>query len=195
MNWRVTALKHIALLAAPCALLGWAASQHFWGVRPVVTHSIDAYVVMPARDQGPLRVGDLVLLCPQGPVASYLLTNKSGSIRGLDSRPREGACPLFDSKGRKVGEVDPFVKPVAALPGHKVLIAQDGVHIDGVLQPNSVPQMTDRKGNALPVLRASFEVKEGEVFVLSTFHPGSIDGRYMGAVPASALRGKYERLL
>jgi len=48
----------------------------------------------------------------------------------------------------------------------------------------------DTEGNPLPVIKGTETVKPGEFLPVSTHIPHSFDGRYFGAIPLSAIRGK-----
>lgn len=48
----------------------------------------------------------------------------------------------------------------------------------------------DRRGRALPVWRGCRRLADGEIFLMNTTVPDSLDGRYFGPIPASTVIGK-----
>ncbi|MEQ8165802.1 MAG: S26 family signal peptidase, partial [Alphaproteobacteria bacterium] len=53
----------------------------------------------------------------------------------------------------------------------------------------------DRAGRALPVWQGCQSIGDGEVFLLNWQHPDSLDGRYFGPLPQSAVIGRAIPLL
>lgn len=78
----------------------------------------------------------------------------------------------------------PLLKRVVAVTGDYVTVADHGVHINGKSLPNSRPLDLDTQGHALPHLRGSFTLKEGEIWAAGE-HPSSFDSRYFGPVKFS----------
>lgn len=76
-----------------------------------------------------------------------------------------------------------MLKPIAALPGDQVCILSAGLWVNG--EPYG-PVLTEAHGKALPRLRGCFAVHDGEV-LLATQTVRTLDGRYFGVVPVSAL--------
>jgi type IV secretory pathway protease TraF len=62
-----------------------------------------------------------------------------------------------------------------------VTAADHGVQINGQPLPNSRPLDLDTQGRALPHLRGSFTLKQGEFWAAGE-HPNSFDSRYFGPV-------------
>ncbi|HPF22343.1 MAG TPA: S26 family signal peptidase [Hyphomonas sp.] len=122
---------------------------------------IGLYTVVSDDD---LSVGDLVVVDPPKPLASY-----------LDER---GYLP----------EGVPLLKHIAALPGQRV--CRDGavVTVDDITLAQAQP--SDRFGRDLPVWQGCHIVAETELFLLNPSHPDSLDGRYFGALPADAVIGR-----
>jgi conjugative transfer signal peptidase TraF len=83
-----------------------------------------------------------------------------------------GACP----DGRL-----PLIKRVVGVAGDRVTASDAGVEVNGQPVPNSRQLDFDSKGHALPHLRGSFRVKQGEIWVAGE-HPNSFDSRYFGPV-------------
>jgi conjugative transfer signal peptidase TraF len=79
-------------------------------------------------------------------------------------------------------------KIVAAVAGDRVMIKRDGVYIDTVRFPMSAPSYPDRVFPEV-VLDRAFVVPDGDVIVMG-WSPESIDARYFGPLPVSAIRGR-----
>jgi len=75
----------------------------------------------------------------------------------------------------------PLVKRVVGVAGDRVTATDVGIEINGQPVPNSRPLDLDTKGGALPHLRGSFTLKQGEIWVAGE-HPNSFDSRYFGPV-------------
>ena len=111
-----------------------------------------------------LHVGDIVIVLPPGPLASY-----------LDAR-------------RSLPEGVPLVKPIAALAGQTVCRTGRSVSVDGVTLAEA--QDHDRHGRRLPVWQGCRVLAPGEVFLMNSAQPDSLDGRYFGPLPLSTVIGR-----
>ena len=117
----------------------------------------------------PVRVGDLVFVCPPQ-------TADMAEARGRGYL-RAGLCP---------GGYAPLIKAIAATSGQRIDIGRH-VHIDGRELPHSSLASKDGKGRILSPF-AGGTVPVGQVFIHSSF-AGSFDSRYFGPVPASGILG------
>ena len=82
----------------------------------------------------------------------------------------------------------PMLKRVLALPGQTVCrngitIAVDGIDIGNVRE-------RDGRGRPLPTWHGCRVIADGDVFVMNWQSADSLDGRYFGPLPASAVIGK-----
>jgi conjugative transfer signal peptidase TraF len=82
----------------------------------------------------------------------------------------------------------PMLKRVLALPGQTVCrngltIAVDGIDIGDARE-------RDGRGRPLPSWSGCRVIAEGDVFVMNWQSENSLDGRYFGPLPASAVIGK-----
>jgi conjugative transfer signal peptidase TraF len=105
----------------------------------------------------------------KGSLVSYRLEVESPAQRlGIDrGYDREGV---------------PLLKRVAALAGDTVSVQANGVFVDGVLIPNSVPEMCDKQNRKLE--RApldNYTLRPGEAFLVGDSST-SWDSRYFGVV-------------
>jgi conjugative transfer signal peptidase TraF len=82
----------------------------------------------------------------------------------------------------------PMLKRVLALPGQTVCrngltIAVDGIDVGDAKE-------RDGRGRPLPSWRGCRVIAEGDVFVMNWQSEDSLDGRYLGPLPASAVIGR-----
>ncbi len=82
-----------------------------------------------------------------------------------------------------------LLKPVVAWPGDIVTASPAEVIVDGTPVPNSSPLSRDSLGRELhPYPYGTYEVPEGEIWVVSSYSSKSFDSRYFGPVPLRAVR-------
>ncbi len=78
----------------------------------------------------------------------------------------------------------PLIKRAVGVAGDLVTASDAGIEVNGQPVPNSRPLHLDTKGSALPHLRGSFSLRQGEIWVAGE-HPNSFDSRYFGPVKIS----------
>jgi conjugative transfer signal peptidase TraF len=126
---------------------------------------IGLYYVQPA---GALFVTTLVLVMPPEPLASSL--SQAGYLpRGV-----------------------PLLKRILAVPGqsvcrHNVMISVDGLAVGTAYE-------RDRRGRPLPRWQGCRTIADGEVFLMNWDEPASLDSRYFGPIPTSAIIGRADPL-
>jgi conjugative transfer signal peptidase TraF len=86
----------------------------------------------------------------------------------------------------------PLIKRVLALPGQTVcrnglLITVDGMEMGAARE-------RDRRGCPLSSWQGCPLVGQGEVFLMNRDEPASLDGRYFGPIPSTAIIGRAEPL-
>lgn len=136
-------------------------------------------------------------------VAPRLIWNTSASVPvGLYavlpiSSPQLGDVVLVDPPEDLAGYLDgrgylprgiPMLKRVAALPGQLVCRIGRIVWIDGMAVAEA--RVDDRIGRTLPTWCGCRRLRQDQVFLLNADAPDSLDGRYFGPLPVSALRGR-----
>ena len=82
----------------------------------------------------------------------------------------------------------PMLKRVLALPGQTVcrngaMVAVDGIDVGEAYE-------RDRRGRPLPVWHGCRVIADGDVFVMNWQSANSLDGRYFGPLPDSAVIGR-----
>src|SRR5262249_61710004 len=97
----------------------------------------------------------------------------------------------YSRRGVRLGAAQDLVKPGAALAGDEMEITAAGVSVNGALLPHTPVYVADSRGRRHQLWRPEgrFVVPDGQVFVLSTFHPRSWDSRYFGSLPLAVIRG------
>jgi conjugative transfer signal peptidase TraF len=128
-----------------------------------VSNSVPAglYRLHPA---GKLTVTELVAVQPPEPLATFLDLN--------------GYLPMGI----------PMLKRVLALPGQTVCRNGLTIAVDGI----DVGQAHERdgRGRPLPIWHGCQTIADGDVFVMNWQSADSLDSRYFGPLPASAVIGR-----
>jgi conjugative transfer signal peptidase TraF len=86
----------------------------------------------------------------------------------------------------------PLLKRVLALPGQTVCRDQLAITVDKIEM--GAAREHDRSGRPLPIWQGCHVIAVGEVFLMNWRSADSFDGRYFGALPASAIIGTAEPL-
>jgi conjugative transfer signal peptidase TraF len=126
---------------------------------------IGLYSVRPADK---LIVTDLVIATPPEPLATFL------------------------AEGGYLSRGVPLIKRILALPGQSVCRSQRLISVDGIEMGSA--RERDRRGRLLPVWQGCRLIAEGEVLLMNSDEPASLDGRYFGPIPSSAIVGRAEPL-
>lgn len=120
----------------------------------------------------PVEKGEYVLFCP--PQVGVI---EEAKRRGYLAA---GFCP---------GNYGYMMKRILAAKGDHVTIAADGVRVNGVLLPHSVPLPQDGAGRPLPRFQATnFVIGNTEVLLMSDLSGTSFDGRYTGPIGRSQIK-------
>ena len=86
----------------------------------------------------------------------------------------------------------PLLKRVLALPGQTVCRDQLAITVDKIEMGTA--RVHDSRGRPLPVWQGCHVIADGEVFLMNWQSADSLDGRYFGALPTSAIIGTAEPL-
>ncbi|KQT62060.1 MULTISPECIES: S26 family signal peptidase [unclassified Aureimonas] len=122
---------------------------------------IGFYDIDPPRE---LAVGDLVAVLPDEALASMMVA------RGY------------------IAPGVPLLKRIAAVAGQEICRRNRAITIDGAPVGDALER--DRKGRDLPTWRGCRRVAPGELFLMNTNVPDSLDGRYFGPLPRAGVVGK-----
>jgi conjugative transfer signal peptidase TraF len=113
-----------------------------------------------------LMVTDLVVAMPPEPLAS-LLAEGGYLPRGV-----------------------PLIKKILALRGQTVCRNEQLITVDGIQM--GAARERDHRGRLLPVWRGCRVLARTQVFLMNRDEPASLDGRYFGPIPSSAIVGRAE---
>jgi conjugative transfer signal peptidase TraF len=126
---------------------------------------IGLYRLHPA---GGLAVTDLVAVLPPEPLATIL------------------------ADGQYLPRGVPLLKRVLALPGQTVCREELTITIDKIEM--GVAREHDSRGRPLPIWQGCQVIADGEVFLMNWQSADSLDGRYFGVLPTSAIIGRAKPL-
>ena len=119
-----------------------------------------------------IEKGEYVLLCP--PPGNVFDEAKQRGYFGA------GFCP---------GDYAYLMKKVLAAKNDTVVLADDGVRVNGELLPFSTPLIADKQGRPLPVLRGEYELGAADLLLMTDVSPLSFDSRYFGLVKRAQIKG------
>jgi conjugative transfer signal peptidase TraF len=86
----------------------------------------------------------------------------------------------------------PLIKRILAVPGQSVCRNELRIVVDGIDMGEA--RERDRRGRALPVWQGCRVIALGEVFLMNWDEPASLDSRYFGPIPLSAILGRAKPL-
>ena len=115
------------------------------------------------------------------PVSSHYVTEI------VAVRPPEPLARYLDLNGYLPTGV-PMLKRVLALPGQIVCRNGSTITVDGIAMGEA--RERDCRGRPLPVWQGCDPVGEGEFFLMNWQSATSLDGRYFGMMPATAIVGR-----
>jgi conjugative transfer signal peptidase TraF len=82
----------------------------------------------------------------------------------------------------------PLIKRILGLPGQSVCRSALLITVDGKAVGTALAQ--DSRGRALPVWQGCRLIARDEVFIMNRDEAGSLDGRYFGPIPVTAIVGR-----
>ena len=123
------------------------------------------------------------------PVGFYTI-GEVGNLEVTDLVAVDAPEPLatFLSDGGYLPRGVPLLKRVAALPGQRVCRTGLAITVDGVPMGDALAR--DRRGRPLPIWQGCRLVANGELFLMNWQVRDSLDGRYFGPLPATAVIGR-----
>lgn len=167
----------VGVALAGVAVLATAALAQAGGIRINTTRSIPLGIY--SVSDAVVGKGADVLICP--PPGPLFAEARSRGYLGA------GFC---------AGGYGYLMKRIVATAGDVVTVADEGVRVNGVLLPASVPRAVDAGGRALPRFRTEAYTLGGtEVLLMSPASPTSFDGRYFGPVDRAQIQAVLTALL
>ena len=91
----------------------------------------------------------------------------------------------FLAEGSYLPRGVPMLKHVLALPGQTVCKSGPTVFVDGIAMGGA--RERDGRGRLLPTWQGCHLIGAGELFLMNWQSPDSLDGRYFGTIPSSAV--------
>ncbi len=127
------------------------------------------------------------------PIGLYRLrpTSKLFVTELVAIQPPEQLATFLDDRNYLPRGV-PLLKRILALPGQTV--CRDGLTITVENVEMGQARERDSQGRSLPVWQGCRVVADGEVFLMNWQSAHSLDGRYFGVLPATAIIGRAEPL-
>lgn len=122
---------------------------------------IGLYAVHPAHK---LEVTELVVVRPPDALAHFLADR------------------------RYLPEGVPMLKRVLALPGQTICRIDRTITVDGIAMGDALDR--DSRGRGLPVWQGCQHISDGQVFLMNWQSEDSLDGRYFGLLPRTAIVGR-----
>jgi conjugative transfer signal peptidase TraF len=156
--------------------------------RRIIAAAIVATVLFGA---GPAlrRAGLRINLTASEPRGLYIVEERPwsrGSLVVIRLPARLSAIALergYALPGSKADAAMDGLKRVAALPGDIVVLARDGVRVNGTYWPTSKPLAQDSSGHPIHHYPfGKYRVRHGEMWLLSD-NPRGWDSRYFGPLP------------
>lgn len=126
------------------------------------------------KDLTRIQRGDLVRICLNEEQAFFAVQRSYLRVQWLPT-----GCPQ---------RLSPLVKSVAAVSGDVVEVTPAGVLVNQRLIPHSRLIAQDAQARLMPFPGHAWRLTEGELFLLATFSPYSLDSRYYGAIKTSQVR-------
>lgn len=127
------------------------------------------------------------------PLGLYRVDSARGVHVGdwLAIRPPSDLAAWLDARGALPSGVL-LLKRAAALAPSEICRRDSDILIDGTLRARALTR--DRRGLPLPLWTGCRRLQTGQVFVLNA-EPRSLDSRYFGALPLSAVVGRARPVL
>lgn len=157
---------------ATVALMLIAAIAYQVGYRINATPSMPKGIYKTTHTPHSARRGAIVTLCP--PDTPRFQKAAERGYLGF------GNCP---------GHYRTLLKPIAAIAGDTVKVQPEGVWVNDRFLPNSAPLKTDSQGHPMTAYPTGvYQVKTGEVWLISSHSPKSFDSRYFGPLPEQQIQ-------
>ena len=128
-----------------------------------------------------LPVGLYIETGAQSPLVEFCPAGESAELAARRGYRTPGNCPDGASA---------LLKPIVAKTGDVVELSGKGISVNGHLVRNTAPLAVDTDHRALEHFPfGRYAVRDGDVWVASSYNKRSFDSRYYGPVRRSAIRG------
>ena len=123
------------------------------------------------------------------PIGLYLLRPVNNVAVGdlVAVQPPPELSDFLDERGYLPRHV-PLLKHVVALPGAIICRAGNTITVDQSVVGSA--QLQDSLGRRLPRWEGCRHLTDGEIFLMNPKAPDSLDGRYFGALPITAITAR-----
>tara|TARA_R110002073_G_scaffold39625_6_gene112950 strand:- start:1183 stop:1728 length:546 start_codon:yes stop_codon:yes gene_type:complete len=162
----------LSLLGLSFALVVFAFAARYTGLQINVSGSMP-YWIWRVASSAPVERGRVVSFCPT-----------------LEQTQQQANSASWLSKADCLDGVMPVLKSIAAVTGDQVLVSKEGISVNGKLLQRSA-----RHNNALLrsglVPEGAYNVEAGQLWLISTYHPSSLDSRYYGPIALGQVEGVY----
>jgi conjugative transfer signal peptidase TraF len=127
------------------------------------------------------------------PIGLYQLRPIGKLVAGelVAVQPPESLATFLESR-RYLPRRIPLLKRVLALPGQTVCRDRLTITIDEIWVGNA--RDSDSRGRPMPIWQGCRVIAGGEVFLMNRRSEDSLDGRYFGVLPTTAIIGRAEPL-
>jgi conjugative transfer signal peptidase TraF len=163
-------------------------TSRFYGMATVIAASAAtaSFVVVALADPAPWLIWNA---SASAPIGLYRIHSDHDPQVGalVAALPPAGLAHwLAERRYLPVGV--PLLKHVAAKAGQRICRTGDVVSVDG--RTVAIAQTRDSRGRPLPAWRGCRTLRTGELLLLNPAVPDSLDSRYFGPLPASAVIGR-----
>jgi conjugative transfer signal peptidase TraF len=171
-------LKYIGYsLIIPIIIILFLLTLFLIGYRINLTPSMPIGIWKIKDESQKFQIGDIALFCLPIDTAIGKIVLEIGLLE-------KGSCP---------GNIEPLLKPIAAMKGDVFTLTKESVIINGINLTNTKTHATDKLGLPLPSYpRGSYQVKEDEIWLISNLHERSLDSRYFGPVKKTHIKAIME---
>lgn len=151
----------------------------------------------------PLILGLRINITKSIPIGIYIITNEIPSKNDYVIFCPPNTHPFYEARNR--GYIDIgfcpenysyMMKKIVALEGDKVTISKNGVTVNNVFLPLSIPLSTDLQGKKLPEINIANKILgKDEVLLMSDVSSTSFDARYFGLIDKKQIKNVIHPIL
>lgn len=163
-------------------------TRRFYGMATVITASAAAvaFVAVALADPAPWLIWNASASAPIGLYRIH--SDRDPPVGALVAAIPPAGLARWLAERRYLPVGVPLLKHVAAKAGQRICRIGDVVSVDA--RPVAVAQTRDSRGRLLPIWHGCRTLRNGELLLLNPAVPDSLDSRYFGPLPASAVIGR-----